>query len=147
MLMKPLTMKEAEILINKGAIKKGSGLIIRGLSKDEFDEYILYKIVKYEDCFGFFVYKHFKDCCFKVKQSAIVKVDEMDVHRLLESYSGIDDVYEVDKETDVGKTIIGKTEATLWGEPLKNGMKILLMNIAQEGRTTRNFVLRLVVWQ
>ena len=125
-----LTMEEADLLVTKGIIKKGSGLIIKGLSKNDDDEYIVSKIGKLKDCVVFYVYNGYKECQYKVKQSAILKVDEMDVHKLVDAYNGssTDDVLEVMESTNVERSIIGKKCGELDGQKLENGMRIMLTN-------------------
>ena len=71
MLMKNLTCDEAEMLVMKGVIRKGSGLIIRGLSKNDSDEYMVSKIGRTKDNVIFYVYNSYKECQYKIKQSAI----------------------------------------------------------------------------
>lgn len=130
MLMKNLTPAEAEMLVMKGVIRKGTGLTIRGLSKNDSDEYIVSKIGKLKDCIVFYVYNGYKECQYKVKQSAILKVDEMDVHKLVDAYNGssTDDVLEVMESTNVERSIIGKKCGELDGQKLENGMRIMLTN-------------------
>ena len=123
-----LTMEEADLLVTKGIIRKGSGLIIKGLSKNDTDEYIVSKIGKLKDCIVFYVYNGYKECQYKVKQSAILKVDEMDVHKLVDAYSGMDEVLEVSEQTNVERYVIGKKKAILEGQELEDGMKICLEN-------------------
>lgn len=128
MLAKNLTCDEAEMLVMKGVIKKGSGLIIRGLSKDDTDEYMVSKIGRTKDNVIFYVYSGYKECQFRVKQSAVLKVDEMDVHKLVDAYNSVGDVLEVSEKTNVEWYVIGKKKAILEGQELEDGMKICLEN-------------------
>lgn len=125
-----LTKEQALKLVEKGVlIKNSSQLIIKDLSVNDIDEYMIDEVYKTKTSIKFKVIR-VKDLSSTIVDCAqIEKIGDMSIEKILCAYEiGENSVEEIDIETDVLNDVIGKKTAIIDGFELKEGMKFIFEN-------------------
>lgn len=135
------TYDEAVYLIKKGIITKDSGIVIKGLSKTNNDEYRAYKFFDCKDSVKFNIIDE-KRRNILVKQSAILKVDGMDPHKLYEVYKSMDGVIRINEKTDINNDIIGKDICEIYGYKVNDNDKIIFENDITKKNNNKLYVIK-----
>lgn len=130
--MRRLTLEETNFLIDINVLSDNNvHLIIDGLSKHSTDEFLIFHVYKEKENVLFDIVRcdDYMNRIYTINYKQIKEISNMSIDAIIEAY-GLNErkIIEIDAETDIVNTVLGKDYAEIEEYDLEDGMKIILHN-------------------
>lgn len=127
-----LTLEETNFLIDMNVLSDNNvHLIIDGLSKHSTDDFLIFKIYKEKENILFDIVRcnDYMNKIYTINYKQIKEISNMPINAIIDAYELNErKIIEIDDETDIVNTVLGKDEAEIYGYDLEDGMKFILHN-------------------